>query len=85
MASIMQEDANAATKYEIPMIEFEGTWTEMFKNKYPEGISGGIMSCARFRIMRMCLCSGDSTGFKLFTSKIRYKKFASLSQWLQIA
>lgn len=51
----MQEDTSAVAKYEIPMIEFEGMWIEIFKlkNIYPAGVSRGIMSYVRFQIMQV--------------------------------
>lgn len=76
MAIIMLENVSTATKYEIPMIEFEGTWIEMFKERISRGCPLGNYVVRAISNYADVLCSYDSTGFRLFTSKIRYKKFA---------
>lgn len=67
MTILMREEASTATKYEIPMIEFEGTeWIETFKECIPRGCLRGNYDV----ISNYVLCSDDSTGFRHFISKI---------------
>lgn len=84
MAIIMLEDASTATKYEIPMIEFEGTWTEMFKERISRGCPRGNYVVRAISNYADVLCSDDSIRDSGFSHRKFDIKSLHFSQWLQI-